>query len=53
MPLCGTRVLAEEGELMAYEGSQNDLVRRTAFYFDRILKGAETRRPIGAAADQV
>jgi len=42
LPLFGAnRLLTQEGGLISYSASQNEMYRRAAFYVDRILKGAK------------
>jgi len=49
----GVLSFASEGGLICYGVDQLDPFRRAASYVDRILKGEETSRTAGAAADQI
>jgi putative ABC transport system substrate-binding protein len=41
LPLIGGSLLIQEGGLISYSANQNDILRRAAYYIDRILKGVK------------
>jgi putative ABC transport system substrate-binding protein len=41
LPLIGGSLLIQEGGLISYSANQHDMLRRAAYYIDRILKGVK------------
>jgi len=41
LPLMGGSLLIQEGGLISYSANQKDMLRRAAYYIDRILKGVK------------